>query len=64
VATSPVRAVDTTGAGDAFDAGFLLSWLTAPAETRGDVAVLRWSALAGHHAAARLLAGPRTERLA
>jgi len=63
VATNPVHAADTTGAGDAFDAGFLLSWLVAPAENRAAVAVLRWSALAGHRAAARLLLGPRREQL-
>jgi ribokinase len=64
VATTHIAAADTTGAGDAFDAGFLLAWLGAPAETRHDVAVLRWAALAGHRAAARLLTGPRRERLA
>ena len=64
VATSPLHASDTTGAGDAFDAGFLMAWLSAPRETRHDPAVLRWSALAGHRAAARLLSEPRSERLA
>lgn len=64
VATNPVSAADTTGAGDAFDAGFLVSWLAAPAETRGDIAVLRWAALAGHRAAARLLSGRRAGGLA
>jgi sugar/nucleoside kinase (ribokinase family) len=63
VATTHIAATDTTGAGDAFDAGFLLAWLGAPAETRHDAAVLRWAALAGHRAAARLLTGPRRERL-
>ncbi|KRT64046.1 MAG: PfkB domain-containing protein [Chloroflexi bacterium CSP1-4] len=63
VATTHIAAADTTGAGDAFDAGFLLAWLGAPAETRHDTAVLRWAALAGHRAAARLLTGPRRERL-
>ena len=63
VATTHIAAADTTGAGDAFNAGFLLAWLGAPAETRHDTAVLRWAALAGHRAAARLLTGPRRERL-
>ena len=61
IATTPVEARDTTGAGDAFDAGFLLAWLAAPAETRSDAAVLRWAALAGHRAAARLLTSSRPE---
>ncbi|MEX2547025.1 MAG: PfkB family carbohydrate kinase [Chloroflexota bacterium] len=71
VATKRIAAADTTGAGDAFDAGFLYSLIAsgyrASAETgsasRGSVAVLRRAALAGHRAAARLLTAKRTELL-
>jgi ribokinase len=63
VATRPIVASDTTGAGDAFDAGFLHS-LLASGHRRGapvDGPALRRAALAGHRAAARLLTRPRTE---
>jgi sugar/nucleoside kinase (ribokinase family) len=66
-------AVDTTGAGDAFAAGFLYSLLgvsvrgasapseSAPARWAWDAATLRRAALAGHRAAAELLRRPRPE---
>ncbi len=59
VATRPVPAADTTGAGDAFDAGFLVGWLAADAATTP--AVLRRAVVAGHRAAARQLGTPRPE---
>jgi sugar/nucleoside kinase (ribokinase family) len=62
VATTPVTATDATGAGDAFDAGFLMAWLAAGGMTdagRG-AAALRRAAVAGNRAAAKHLATPRT----
>jgi sugar/nucleoside kinase (ribokinase family) len=61
VATEHVTASDTTGAGDAFDAGFLVGWFAARAAGRSLTASLQRAALAGHRAAARQLASPRPE---
>lgn len=61
VATEPVAATDTTGAGDAFDAGFLVGWLSARTAGRALPTSLQRAALAGHRAAARQLRTPRVE---
>jgi ribokinase len=61
VATPSVVVKDTTGAGDAFDAGFIHGWLAARDAGRPLAEALHRAALAGHRAAARHLAGPRLE---
>lgn len=63
VATRSIDTSDTTGAGDAFDAGALLVWASVPAASRTRPALLRRAALSGHRAAARLLRAPRDELL-
>jgi sugar/nucleoside kinase (ribokinase family) len=61
VATEQLLVSDTTGAGDAFDAGFLVGWFAAQRAGRSLPASLQRAAVAGHRAAARQLTSPRVE---
>ncbi len=61
VATQAVAAVDTTGAGDAFDAGFIAEWLTSRTAGRAAIVGLRRAAVAGNRLARRQVSVPRRE---
>ena len=61
VATTPIKAADTTGAGDAFDAGFLAAWMQARRRGLAPAAALQRGAVAGNRLALRHLSNPPGE---
>ena len=61
VATPHVTVADSTGAGDAFSAGFIAGWLTARSAGRKAPDALHRATIAGHRVAARQLTTSKME---
>src|SRR3954467_12974352 len=61
VATEQLTVADSTGAGDAFDAGFLVGWFAARGSGRSLPASLPRAAMGAHRTAARQLTSVRPE---
>jgi sugar/nucleoside kinase (ribokinase family) len=61
VAAEAVPSVDSTGAGDAFDAGFIFAWLAARKAGHPIPLAVHRAVLAGHRVAARHLRSQRPE---